>query len=354
MPQPGDAAAQVERIVRQRVVVADLADDAAALDVALLALHADVAGDVGHREPRLDVLELDAVGVHARIAAGARRLNRRRGLPLLVVAEFVEHLRVPEEEHAVRPPVVDDVREHVDVHELAVRLAGADLLPLPPGVTETNRREARVPADAEHVELELTLDVAVRGRQLALDTEPALARAQIEAPVLAELLLEGRQLRRAIDVIPVRVVLLEVGDRVSLAEAVDLERPFVCGRLQGAKPFPPRSGRRHRRRGRRVGGGRRSGRGRRRSRLRGVGQRCRRQRQPHRRRRRRLNRSLRPSRGRSSDQHEKSKAGHPDDLTLQRSYHVHVHRLLERSTIHFTCVRSHSRTRLRPSSKIRS
>ena len=38
------------------------------------------------------------------------------------------------------------------------------------------------------------------------------------------------------------VVLLEVGDRVGLAEAVDLERPFVCGRPQEAKPFPRRSG----------------------------------------------------------------------------------------------------------------
>ena len=56
----------------------------------------------------------------------------------------------------------------------------------------------------------------------AVDAEPALPHARPEVAVLAELVRKRRQLRRAQDVEPVRVDLVEVVDHVELRKPVDL------------------------------------------------------------------------------------------------------------------------------------
>src|SRR4030095_11316025 len=111
-----------------------------------------------------------------------------------------------------------NVREDVAVHELAVSQAGANAPPLAPGVAQANRGEPGVAADAEHVEVERRGDVPLLGRQHALDPETALSRAQIEMVVVAEFTRERWQLRWPVDVVPIRVVPLEVHDRIRLAE----------------------------------------------------------------------------------------------------------------------------------------
>ena len=130
-----------------------------------------MTGEVGRREPGLDVLQLHAIRVDAAVAARAGRFDGDAGIRIAVTIRLPEHLHVAEEEHPVRAPVVDDVRKDIDVHELTVGLTGADLLPLSPRVAQADGRLAGVGADAEHVELELPLHRAVRRRHLALDAE---------------------------------------------------------------------------------------------------------------------------------------------------------------------------------------
>src|SRR4029079_13744331 len=98
-----------------------------------------VPGQVRRRKTPSHALQLDAIGQDAGIAAGARILDCDARVRGSIVERFPEHLGVAEEQHAVGPPVVEDVREYVDIHELTVGLSAADLLPLSPCVAETNR-----------------------------------------------------------------------------------------------------------------------------------------------------------------------------------------------------------------------
>src|SRR5262249_39469855 len=108
------------------------------------------------------------------------------------------YLRGPDEHHAGRPPVVDDVRKHVDVHEAGVRLSAEQLTPLAVGVTQTNRGLTGVGADTEHVELELEVQrrQPLARRQCALDPESALLDADVPLSVGAELPLGSGDLGR--------------------------------------------------------------------------------------------------------------------------------------------------------------
>ena len=124
--------------------------------------------------------------------------------------------------HAVGPPVLDRDRRDAAVHEDAVGLTHEERAELAPGLPDVERRLARVRAHAEEVELELGLQLAPTRRKPTLDAEAALAHARPEVAVLAELVRKRRQLRRPLDVEPVRVDLVEVVDRVELGEAVDL------------------------------------------------------------------------------------------------------------------------------------
>ena len=179
-------AGEIELVV-EHVVPLDEPEDAGDLDVAPAAAHPVLAGEVGGREPRLDVLQLDAVRVHALVAAGARPLDRE-GEARVALDGHPAHLHVAEEHHARRSPVLDRVREHVDVHERAPVLPGAEGAQLAVGVPQPERRLAGVDARAEQLELELRLQLAELGRRRRPHAEPALAHAGERAAVLAELL----------------------------------------------------------------------------------------------------------------------------------------------------------------------
>src|SRR6185369_15930332 len=96
---------------------------------------------------------------------------------------FPKHLGISKEQHSVRAPVIEDVRKHIHIHELAVGQASADLPPLPPRMAQPYRRLSRKRPDAEHVELEDSLDRPAIGHQLSLGAESALPRAEIEVAV---------------------------------------------------------------------------------------------------------------------------------------------------------------------------
>ena len=149
------------------------------------------------------------------------------------------HLHVAEEHHAVRAPVLDRVREDVDVHERAPGLAGAELAQLAPGVAQAERGLPGVDAGAEELELEDRLDLADVGRDEALHAEAALADAGEEVAVLAELVLERRQLGRPHHVEPVRVVLLRSG---SPCRAWRSRRCPGAARLGRDRSWPARRG----------------------------------------------------------------------------------------------------------------
>src|SRR6185436_14805154 len=104
-----------------------------------------------YREARLDVRQLDSVGDHASIRAGARPLECDRHASVALNGH-PSHLNVAEERHTRRPPVFDRVRKDVDVHERAPVLAGAELTELSIGMPEADRGLSRVDSSAEHLE----------------------------------------------------------------------------------------------------------------------------------------------------------------------------------------------------------
>ncbi len=102
---------------------------------------------------------------------------------------------------------------------------------------EVEIRVTRVGVDAEEVELELRLDLAQARRKPRVDAETGGTHARPEVAVLAELVRKRRQLRRALDVEPIRVDLVEVVDGVPLRVPVDFHpgpprrRDRGCGAL---------------------------------------------------------------------------------------------------------------------------
>jgi len=103
--------------------------------------------------PDFDVLEpLDQAQV-ARVDVIAGALDGDGEVAALGLVRRPAHLHVAIEHHARRAPVVDRVREHVDVHEEAVGLAGQELAPLAIEVSQAHGRLARIPAGAEQVDV---------------------------------------------------------------------------------------------------------------------------------------------------------------------------------------------------------
>src|SRR6185436_1475836 len=100
-----------------------------------------------------DVREIEPVAELALIGACTRSLegDRQAGVAL---DRHVPDLDVTEERHPVRTPVLERVREHVDVHEGAPGLARPELAQLAISVAEAKRGLARVDARTEELPFE--------------------------------------------------------------------------------------------------------------------------------------------------------------------------------------------------------
>src|SRR5262252_8816751 len=121
---------QVELIVAEEVVPRDITERASDLDVSPRLAASIVSRDVRRRKAAFHVLQFDTIAQQSSVSARAGVFYGHGGIRFAVLVELPEDLRVAEEQHAVGAPVIEDIREDIDVHELAVRLSGADLLPL--------------------------------------------------------------------------------------------------------------------------------------------------------------------------------------------------------------------------------
>ena len=142
-------------------------------------------------------------------------------MPSLLVGRDA-HLRVAHEDHAARSPVVDGVREHIDVHEVRVRLPDAVHARLGPGVEPVDLRAA---IGAEEVEAEVGLDHAERRRNEGLEAQAGLPHAEERRAVLAasrRTRADDRNLRRPQGGVPVGIHPPEVVDGVEHGLAVEL------------------------------------------------------------------------------------------------------------------------------------
>src|SRR6185503_17596330 len=164
---------------------------AADLDVPPAPAEAVVSGQIRCRESAVYVLQFHTVGQPARVATGARVLDRDSDVRITVHVGFPKHLGISEEQHPVRTPIIEDVGKHIDIHELAVGDASADLPILPPCMPQAYRRLSCESPDAEHIEFEDPLDRPVIGRELSPRAETALPRAEIEVAVPAELVMKA-------------------------------------------------------------------------------------------------------------------------------------------------------------------
>src|SRR5690348_4275323 len=104
----------------------DLSPDTAHLNVTPFSSEASVEADVGPLELRNYASEFDAAGINAFICAGAGALKGDHDIAV-TLNRNPANLHVTEEDHSVRPPIFDRVREDVGVHERAPGLAGADV-----------------------------------------------------------------------------------------------------------------------------------------------------------------------------------------------------------------------------------
>ena len=219
----GGAAGQIE-IVGERVIPLDVAKLAGDAEVA--PPHRRLVGrrEVGERETRLDVLQLDTVGVDAAVTAGARTLERDHERVVRVADRRPADLDVAVPGQAGRAPVLERVREGVGIRERAPGTGPAPNCPSSPQAWR--RRNVVCPssdAGAEQLELEDRLQLAEIGRRRRLEAETALPHAGERAVVVAELILERRQLRQPQRVEPVGIDLGEVVPDVEHREAVDVE-----------------------------------------------------------------------------------------------------------------------------------
>ncbi len=172
---PRHVSASVETVGRDLIPM-NVTHDAREFDVTPVA-HVLVAdGEIRIRKARVHVRQIDAIRVHAGICACPWTLERHGEVLLLSIDGIPVQLSVPEKQHPVRAPVVENVREDVIVHELTRQLTAAELTELAVRVSQPNRRLPCIGADAEHVDLEARGDVAMLRRQQAFDAEPALAR----------------------------------------------------------------------------------------------------------------------------------------------------------------------------------
>jgi hypothetical protein len=113
------------------------------------------AGHAGG-ERRIDFRYL--AGIDGRV----RRFEREGHLHPVAIDRRDAHLRVAQEHHPARPPVIDGVREGVDVHEEAVVLPRPEPSQLAPGVEHA--RLGAAPTGVKQVEIKLRGELADRCR----------------------------------------------------------------------------------------------------------------------------------------------------------------------------------------------
>ena len=174
---------------------------------------------------RTSLLKLDAIREDACVATRAGTFECERQLVGRIGNHLPEHLHVSEEQHSIRSPVVENVWKDIVVHELAGQLSGAKSAPLAVGVAKSNRRLPRVDADAEHVELEPHVDVAIlswggglHARRSVFDAPPLQVRLSPPNSSWNAGSFDGRLTSE-----PVLIVRLEVVSEIALCEPVDLD-----------------------------------------------------------------------------------------------------------------------------------
>ncbi len=182
---------------------------------------------IGQREMRLHVARLDHVVPVAVVTAGAGALEGDGHVVVLVHQRHPAHLHVAEERHPTGTPVLQRVREDVDVHERAPVLAGTEVAPLQVGMAQTDGGLTGITTDTEEFPFEDAPHVMATGRSRCLDPETGLPHAEVGLPVLSVLILVTGQLRRPDHVEPVRVDPPRVVTGVRLHEAVHLSDELV-------------------------------------------------------------------------------------------------------------------------------
>ncbi len=206
------------RLVVERIdaVIGHIAQDAGDLEMAPGVAHVVMRRQVGHL---LVILEIGAeLGIQFADGAGIDivrgLLDRDREIAVLGAVGRPAELGIAQIHHPRGPPIVDDVRENVAIHEHAVGLTREQLAPFAIGMAQADRRLARIDAGAEHVELEYERDVApaAAGRDVALDSEPALLRGEEGLAVAAEQAIDCRNLRRTKRVVPRRIDAVRIID----------------------------------------------------------------------------------------------------------------------------------------------
>src|SRR5262245_41009924 len=127
-------------------------------------------GEIGKREARLNPAQFHAVRIDALVTAGARTLECD-GHARIALNGHEAQLDVTEERHACWSPVLERVGEHIDVHERAPVLAGADLAQLAVGMTQAKGGLALIHAHTEELPLERRLQIAEIGAERGANTE---------------------------------------------------------------------------------------------------------------------------------------------------------------------------------------
>ena len=221
-PQPTASPASVEGLVAE-VVPIDVAQHAGEADVApVVATPLERRREIGHRKAGDDVGQLDPVGVASLVTAGTRALERELQHVVALDRRPAE-LHVPEEHHAVGTPVIQLVREDVQVHERALGLSHQELAQLDVGMAQSQRSLPGVNAHPEEIEVDHGPGLAQLGGRMGLDPEPRLLHAEEELARHPEFVLEGRQPGGARRAEPITLDARVVEDGVDHDEPVEVQ-----------------------------------------------------------------------------------------------------------------------------------
>src|SRR5215469_8934655 len=119
-----------------------------------------------------DVRQFNAVGIDALVSAGAGSLKRKCQLGMLAADRRPANLYVAEEHHPIGSPVLQLVREHVNVHKGAPSLTDEQGSYFAISVPEPKSCLACVNPSAEQLKFERRFQIAQGRSRRRLHAEP--------------------------------------------------------------------------------------------------------------------------------------------------------------------------------------
>src|SRR5262249_7466446 len=145
--------------VRCGVHPGNLSPNTGNLNVTFFSSQTSVEADVRPLELGSDARKFDTAGINSLIARGTGTFEGDHDIAVALRHWNPANLHVAIEDHAVRTPVFDRIRKHIDVHERTPSLACSEVSQFTVSVAQAEGRLAGVDSHTEELKFENGLEV---------------------------------------------------------------------------------------------------------------------------------------------------------------------------------------------------